>query len=143
MHSLVEIDDGVEMAGFTNPGIHLLAVRIEGPAAAGLVRVRFGAVELIVPAHPTLGTGAECLLCIRPHDLRLAEPHHGNRLKAAVTSVQWQGDHHAITLDCTGTPLRLVSAPLREPPVHGAPLDLGFAQADATLIADEAGFPHG
>ena len=122
---------------------NLLAVRIEGPAAAGLVRVRFGAVELTVPAHPTLGTGAECLLCIRPHDLRLAEPHHGNRLKAAVTSVQWQGDHHAITLDCTGTPLRLVSAPLRNPPAHGAPLDLGFAHADATLIADEAGFAHG
>jgi len=49
--------------------------------------------------------------------------------------VQWQGDHNAITLDCVGTPLRLVSAPLREPPAHGAPLDLGFAPADGTLIA--------
>jgi 2-aminoethylphosphonate transport system ATP-binding protein len=118
---------------------NLLPVRIEGPAEGGLVRVRFGDVELTVPAHPTLAPGADCLLCIRPHDLRLAEPHHGNRLGAAVTHVQWQGDHHAITLDCAGTPLRLVSAPLREPPAHGAPLDLGFAQADATLIAHENG----
>jgi len=114
---------------------NLLSVKIEGPAEAGMVRVRFSDVILTVPAHPTLPVGAECLLCIRPHDLRLAEPEHDNRLTAAVTHVQWQGDHHAITLDCAGTPLRLVSAPLREPPAHGAPLDLGFAQADATLIA--------
>jgi 2-aminoethylphosphonate transport system ATP-binding protein len=114
---------------------NLLPVRIEGPAEPGFVRVRFGAVELTAPAHSTLDAGADCLLCIRPHDLRLAEPHHGNRLGAAVTAVQWQGDHHAITLDCAGTPLRLVSAPLRTAPDAGAPLDLGFAPVDATLIA--------
>ena len=121
---------------------NLLPVRIEGPAETGQVRVRFGGTELTVPAHPTLTSGADCLVCIRPHDLRLAEPHHGgNRLNAAVTAVQWQGDHHAITLDCAGTVLRLVTAPMREAPVHGAPLDLGFAAHDATLIAHESGVP--
>jgi 2-aminoethylphosphonate transport system ATP-binding protein len=114
---------------------NLLPVRIEGMAGPGLVRVSFGSVSLTAPAHATLDIGAECLLCIRPHDLKLAEPHHGNRLDAAVTAVQWQGDHHAISLESAGTPLRLVSAPLREPPAHGAPLGLGFAPADATLIA--------
>jgi len=120
---------------------NLLPVRIEGPAGAGLVRVRFGDVALTVPAHAALAVGAECLLCIRPHDLRLAEPQHGNRLGAAVSHVQWQGDHHVLTLDCAGTTLRLVSAPLREPPAPGAPLDLGFADQDATLIAHEDATP--
>jgi 2-aminoethylphosphonate transport system ATP-binding protein len=114
---------------------NLLPVRIEGPAEPGLVRVSFGSVSLTAPAHATLAAGAECLLCIRPHDLKLAEPHHDNRLDAAVTAVQWQGDHHAISLESAGTPLRLVSAPLHEPPAHGAPLGLGFAPTDATLIA--------
>jgi 2-aminoethylphosphonate transport system ATP-binding protein len=116
---------------------NLLPVRIEGPATPGLVRVSFGTVELTAPEHPALDAGAECLLCVRPHDLRLVEPHHGNRLDASVTHVQWQGDHHALTLDCAGTSLRLVSVPLREPPAYGAPLGLGFAADDATLI------PHG
>jgi len=122
---------------------NLLPVRIEGPAAAGMVRVRFCEAEWLVPAHPTLPHGTDCLVCIRPHDLRPAEPQHGNRLSAAVTAVQWQGDHHAITLDCAGTALRLVSAPLREPPVPGMPLDLGFAAVDATLIAHDAALGHG
>jgi hypothetical protein len=51
-----------------------------------------------------------------------------------VTHVQWQGDHHALTLDCAGTALRLVSVPLRDPPAYGAPLGLGFAADAATLI---------
>jgi 2-aminoethylphosphonate transport system ATP-binding protein len=123
---------------------NLLPVRVEGPAEDDMVRVRFSSSQWLVPAHPTLKSGADCLVCIRPHHLRPAEAHHGgNRLSAAVTAVQWQGDHHAITLDCAGNALRLVSPPLREPPVPGMPLDLGFAAIDATLIADEAGFAHG
>ncbi len=123
---------------------NLLEVRVEAPAERGLVRVRFGEAALTVPAHPTLGSGADCLLCIRPHDLRLADHQvDGNRLSATVTSVQWQGDHHAITLDCAGTLLRLVSTPLREPPAAGEPLELAFDAVDATLIAADARAPHG
>jgi 2-aminoethylphosphonate transport system ATP-binding protein len=122
---------------------NLLAVRVEEPADRGLLRVRFGAATLTVPDHPGLGSGAECLLCIRPHDLRLTDRlRDGNRLSATVTSVQWHGDHHAITLDCAGTLLRLVSAPLHQPPELGAPLEVGFDVTDATLIAIDAEAPH-
>jgi 2-aminoethylphosphonate transport system ATP-binding protein len=122
---------------------NLLAVRVEEPANRGLVRVRFGAALLTVPEHPTLRSGAECLLCIRPHDLRVADHlQGGNRLSATVASVQWHGDHHAITVDCGGTLLRLVSAPLHEPPESGAPLEVSFDVTDATLIAVDTEVPH-
>ena len=59
----------------------------------------------------------------------------GNRLRGKVTDVQWQGDHHAVTLDCAGTTVRVVTKPLRERLDRGASLDLTFDPDDATLIA--------
>ena len=56
------------------------------------------------------------------------------RIRATVEEVQWQGDHHAITFDCAGTTLRLVTKPLRERLERGASVDLTFDPDDATLI---------
>jgi 2-aminoethylphosphonate transport system ATP-binding protein len=108
-------------------------------AANGHLHVSFAGTPLRVSsmgaARPN---GHGNLVCVRPHALRLAEAGAGNRLSGTVASVQWQGDHHAVTLDCQGTALRMVMAPLREPPVRGARLDIAFNPDDATLIAEGA-----
>jgi 2-aminoethylphosphonate transport system ATP-binding protein len=116
---------------------NLLPVRIEAmDGAAGLLRVRFAGTTLQVRNDPNAAIGSEQLVCIRPHALFFAEADTpGNRLKGVVTDVQWQGDHHAVTLDCAGTTLRIVTKPLRERLDRGVTLDLTFDPDDATLIA--------
>jgi 2-aminoethylphosphonate transport system ATP-binding protein len=108
-------------------------------AANGHLDVSFAGTPLRVSslgaARPN---GHGSLVCVRPHALRLAEAGASNRLSGTVASVQWQGDHHAVTLDCQGTALRMVMAPLREPPARGARLDVAFSPDDATLIAEGA-----
>jgi ABC-type sugar transport system ATPase subunit len=114
-------------------------VRVEGrDAPSGLARVRFGEAQLSVSTDSDPRTDGVYHVCVRPHDIRFANGSPSeNRLSATVTTVQWQGDHHAITLHSHGTPLRIVVAPLREPPAPGAVMDVGFAPADAMLIAEE------
>ncbi|MBV9636893.1 MAG: ABC transporter ATP-binding protein [Methylobacteriaceae bacterium] len=119
---------------------NLLPVRLDQMQAAnGYLHVRFGETLLSVSAAHTPDAAGERVVCIRPHDIRLGAPGSpGNQLSGIVQAVQWQGDHHAITLDCLGTPVRLVSTPLREPPNLGAAVEICFSAEDATLIADEA-----
>jgi ABC-type Fe3+/spermidine/putrescine transport system ATPase subunit len=101
------------------------------------MRVRFADTTLQISHHPDTQIGAEQLVCIRPHALRLSnEDQGGNRIRATVTDVQWQGDHHAITLDCAGTSLRLVTKPLRDRLDPGTDVALTFDPDDATLIVD-------
>ncbi len=116
---------------------NLLPVRIEATdGAAGLICVEFAGRTLQVRYDPNAKIGTEQLVCIRPHALFFAEADTpGNRLRGEVTHVQWQGDHHAITLDCAGTTLRIVTKPLRERLDRGVALDLTFDPDDATLIA--------
>jgi 2-aminoethylphosphonate transport system ATP-binding protein len=118
---------------------NLLPVRLEAfEASTGLMRVRFAGMRLQVSHHPEAQIGADQLVCIRPHALRLAEGNDGaNRMRATVTDVQWQGDHHAITLDCEGVTLRLVTKPLRERLERGAKVDTAFDPDDATLIGSD------
>ena len=79
-----------------------------------------------------------CLLCVRPHAIRLAagseQPGGENMLPAMVRTVQWQGDLHAIDFEVAGHAMRLVCTPLREPPHEGAKVFLSFSADDATLI---------
>ena len=121
---------------------NLLPVRLEGLEAGGsFARARFGAATVAARANPDLAAGATCLLCIRPHDLRLApggEPGM-NVLEAQVRSAVWQGDQHSIAAEAEGTVLRLSSVPLAEPPVPGAPLRLYFSAESATFIPDHDG----
>jgi 2-aminoethylphosphonate transport system ATP-binding protein len=115
---------------------NLLPVRVEGfDGNTGLMRVRFADMPLQVGHHPEAKIGTDQLVCIRPHAVRLANGNDGcNQMRATVTDVQWQGDHHAITLDCAGTTLRLVTKPLRECLDRGANVDVIFDPDDATLI---------
>jgi 2-aminoethylphosphonate transport system ATP-binding protein len=118
---------------------NLLPVQIDPtPAANGHLHVRFAGTPLRVSSEAAARTGNGSLVCIRPHALHLAETDSGNRLSGTVASVQWQGDHHAITLDCEGTALRMVMKPLREPPQRGARLEVAFSPDDATLIGEGA-----
>ncbi len=53
--------------------------------------------------HHGLPDGGDCLLCVRPHDLRLhSADAAGNVLTATVRSVQWQGDMQNVELDVDG-----------------------------------------
>jgi 2-aminoethylphosphonate transport system ATP-binding protein len=113
---------------------NLLPVRVESlDKNSGLLGVRFGGTLLQVSYDPQAHIGAERLVCIRPHALRFADG-AGNVVHATVEDVQWQGDHHAITFDCAGAKLRLVTKPLRERLERGASVDLIFDPDDATLI---------
>jgi hypothetical protein len=60
-----------------------------------------------------------------------------NQLIGTVQAVHWSGEQHAVTLNCAGTSLRLVTTPLRAPPQTGDVLDFAFSVADATLIPEE------
>jgi 2-aminoethylphosphonate transport system ATP-binding protein len=118
---------------------NLLPVEVEaGAVANGHLHVRFAGTPLTVTNNGTGRDGTQKLVCIRPHALRPAENGASNRLNATVASVQWQGDHHAVTLDCHGTALRMVMQPLRDAPVRGTQLDVAFSPDDATLIAEGA-----
>jgi 2-aminoethylphosphonate transport system ATP-binding protein len=117
---------------------NLLPVRVDAlDRTTGLLRVQFGGTTTLhVSNDQNAKAGAEHLVCIRPHALQFAGPEtSGNRLRCVVEEVQWQGDHHVITLDCGATPLRIVTKPLRERLERGVNIDLTFNPDDATLIA--------
>jgi len=118
---------------------NLLRVRHEATEGR-FARVRLGDAALRVMASFAALSG-DALLCLRPHDISLApvrvEP--ANTLHATVTDVQWLGEMHSIALEVSGQTLRLVSTPLRDPPLPGAVVPVHFAAEDASLIPDETG----
>ncbi len=116
---------------------NLLPVRSVAPAGDGMAQVRFGDVALGARNHHGVAEGNDCLLCVRPHDLRLHPGEgSGNALTAVVKSVQWQGDAQCVELDAMGHPLRLTCAPMDEPPRLGAALTVHFSSMQATLVAE-------
>ncbi|HVO04245.1 MAG TPA: ABC transporter ATP-binding protein [Candidatus Cybelea sp.] len=119
---------------------NLLTVTVEGRALGSYARARYGETELLVQEHPSLGAGSKCLLCIRPHEVLLSPPQGPcNTLRGIVQSTVWQGDQHHIALDAAGTTLRLISAPMHEPPRAGTVLDVHFHASHGVLIPhDEA-----
>jgi 2-aminoethylphosphonate transport system ATP-binding protein len=119
---------------------NLLPVTSLEPAGAGLAQVRFGGTALMATNPHGLPQGADCLLCVRPHELRLREGMDGdNALSGVVESVQWKGDAHGIVLDVQGHRLRLTSAPLGEPPEPGTKLGLAFDPAQVSLVPETKG----
>ncbi|MGO4728484.1 MULTISPECIES: ABC transporter ATP-binding protein [unclassified Inquilinus] len=118
---------------------NLLPVVIEDAGyASPLAQVRIGGLVLSATPNRSLDKGAQALLCVRPHALSLSpRPDHDNVLPSTVRELLWQGDQHVVTVEVAGTVLRVVSAPLRQPPAIGSTLDLHFAAADASLLPDE------
>jgi 2-aminoethylphosphonate transport system ATP-binding protein len=116
---------------------NILAAKSLATIDAGLASVQFGQTMLRGRNYHALPEGSDCLVCVRPHDLRLHPGEAcGNTLTGIVRGVQWQGDLHSITLDVQGQTLRLSSTPLAEPPVLGAPLAVHFDPADVTLVPE-------
>ena len=96
--------------------------------------MQLGALKLLA-SRPRDALYGACLLCLRPHAIFLgAAPGGTNTIPAAVRSVQWQGDLHAIELEAAGQIIRLVCLPLHEPPLPGTAVQLSFQPDDATLI---------
>jgi 2-aminoethylphosphonate transport system ATP-binding protein len=119
---------------------NLLPVTSLEPADGGLAKVRFGDTALMATNPHDLPQGSDCLLCVRPHELRLREDVGGaNALTGIVESVQWQGDAHGIVLDVHGHRLRLTSAPLGEPPEQGTKLALAFEPGHVSLVPETKG----
>ena len=118
---------------------NLLPVRMESLEEGGRhARVRFGESPLLAQSQIQLQPGANCLLCIRPHDLTLERKGmNGNMINAKVVSTLWQGDQLNIAVDAAGTTLRLASHPLVEPPRVGDSLHLYFGPEAATLITED------
>ena len=118
---------------------NLLPVAIvEGGYAQPTAQVRTGGLVLSATPNRTLDKGTQALLCVRPHALSLVpRPDCDNTVPATVREVQWQGEQHVITVDVAGTAIRVVSAPLRQPPQIGGTLALHFAAADASLLPED------
>jgi 2-aminoethylphosphonate transport system ATP-binding protein len=116
---------------------NLLPVQALASTTAGMAHVRFGLHALAARNHHGLPDGGDCLLCVRPHDLRLhAADAMVNALTAIVRAVQWQGDMQNVELDVAGHVLRLTSPPMHEPPAPGATVIVHFSGAHATLIPE-------
>jgi 2-aminoethylphosphonate transport system ATP-binding protein len=125
---------------------NLLPVRLNKPGTGGgFAEVLFGKIPLLAQTHPGLAAGADCLLCIRPHELVIEKlviergAEDRNRLVGVVQSVVWQGDQHSIVFEVEGETLRLICAPLGEPPRPGMTLAVDFSAENAMLIAHDSG----
>ncbi|MCF3948212.1 ATP-binding cassette domain-containing protein [Acidiphilium sp. AL] len=119
---------------------NLLPVTLEAADAGdGLARVRLGEISLLVKARPGLSVGRDCLLCIRPHGIAMRPGGRpSNELTGVVRAMQWQGDLHSVTLETQGVLIRMICAPLRDPPSLGVRFPIHFAAEDATLIPEDA-----
>jgi 2-aminoethylphosphonate transport system ATP-binding protein len=108
-------------------------------AQGGLATVRLGETKLRARAIEGRMPDGPCLLCVRPHALALGGGDHANALEGVVRGIVWQGDLHSLELDVQGHAVRLVCAPLRDPPRPGDAVRAHFDPDDATLIAERAG----
>ena len=118
---------------------NLLPVNALASTSPGMAEVRFGSSTLAARNHHGLPDGSDCLLCVRPHDLRLAPAgDRGNKLSAVVRAVQWHGEMQTVELDVDGHALRISCAPMHDPPLAGDAMDVHFSAAETTLVPGAA-----
>jgi 2-aminoethylphosphonate transport system ATP-binding protein len=118
---------------------NLLSVVVESDAdASGFVAVRAGDERLVVPGADDR-VGATRLLCVRPQNLTLApDGAHSNRLVGTLREIHWQGELTHLVAQVGDALLRVVATRLPTIPARGERLEMFFAPADASLIAEDA-----
>ncbi len=62
-----------------------------------------------------------------------------NTLAGMVSSVQWQGDVHSITVQTGGESLRMSAPPMADPPDIGDAILVRLDPAHVTLLPEEGG----
>jgi len=86
---------------------------------------------------PTAPDSGSALLCVRPHDLRIAGgPADDNRLSGSVRSVQWLGAVQRVLVDLAQSPIRVDLPSYVTPPRPGEDVVLAFDPARAVLLAE-------
>lgn len=117
---------------------NLVPVSTQHLSADGMASVRYRGTPLLANNQHGIPGGADCLLCIRPHDFKLEKTARTtNTMSGRVVSVQWQGDVHNIAIDVDGVEVRVSSAPIKEPPITGDRIDVHFDPADVTLVPED------
>jgi 2-aminoethylphosphonate transport system ATP-binding protein len=117
---------------------NLLPVSALHLSTDGMASIRFQGAPMLANNHHGVAGGSDCLLCIRPHDLKLEKTSRTtNSMSGRVVSVQWQGDAHNITLEVGGVEVRLSSAPVNEPPAPGDNIEVHFDPSEVTLVPED------
>ena len=118
---------------------NLLPAVVENEAdAGGLVAVRVGDERLVVPGDDERA-GERRLLCVRPQNLTLTpDAAHANRVAGVLREVHWQGELTHLVAEVGGALIRVVATKLPRTPSRGDKLEMFFAPADASLIAEDA-----
>ena len=117
---------------------NLLRVTDVCPTEDQRAQVRFGQAVLSVRNHAGLPRGGAGLLCVRPHEIGFAsEAAEPNTIEGVVSSVQWQGEVHNITLDVAGKIIRMTSPPLADPPAIGDRLLVRLDPAHVRLVPED------
>lgn len=104
----------------------------------GYFEVLCGGIPIRGRNHLNLADGSDCLICVRPHDLRIVSSGElPNTLNGSVRSVSWLGDSHSIEVDIRGQLARLSCAPMKDPPCTDTTLALQL-DPDATSFIPES-----
>ena len=104
---------------------------------SGFVAVRAGDQRLRVPGAGER-LGAKKLLCVRPQNIAFApDAAHSNQLAGVLREVLWQGELTHFVVDVNGAPFRVVATKLPVLPARGEKLEMYFAPADASLVAED------
>lgn len=111
---------------------NLVAVSDCEPCGNGAMVMRLNG--RMMTARAPEGPLVDPVLCIRPHELRLAEPHHMNALPVVVTSVQWLGAVQRLVVHAGDVALRLDLQGHAAAPAIGAALHVAFDPARAIVL---------
>jgi 2-aminoethylphosphonate transport system ATP-binding protein len=115
---------------------NLVPVMVE-QEEGGFVAVRAGDRRLLVSGAGER-SGAKKLLCVRPQNIAFVpDAAHSNQLVGVLREVLWQGELTHFVVDVNGAPFRVVATKLPVLPSRGEKLEMFFAPADASLVAED------
>jgi 2-aminoethylphosphonate transport system ATP-binding protein len=111
---------------------NLVAVSGCEPRGDGAMAVWVNGCRVI--ARASGGPLVDPVMCVRPHELRLAAPHEVNALRVVVTSVQWLGAVQRLGVRAGDVALRLDLPGGAAAPAIGDAVYVGFDPAHAIVL---------